>query len=189
MIGWAAARWIATTIPDSAANTPLTNDNDPALRYAVAVQEGHCEQVMEMTRWIRERIAYVKATETDPAAVEQTREEICADMQERPVEQNVITPEGIEDKFAFPPGASIEVVRRDQGHPGLDEPLSHRTWLRVRYPVERYAPRDQLGRIVQSMVVGVNVSEQGMIVKAGVRGNIEVDESAIEVAAASAPGE
>lgn len=168
---------------------PVSDQEDPALRYVVAVQEGHCERVLEMTRWMRERIGYVKATDGSPGVVEDTRDNLCADLQDRPVEANVLTEEGIDDKFAFPPGALVEVVRRDEGRRDLGEPIDHRTWVRVTYPVERYAPRDTAGRAIRSMVVGISVSAQGLIVKAGVLGNLEVDRTSIQVESPGSPGE
>lgn len=185
-MGWVIAQWIGGAMGPG--EPAISDRDDPAVQYALAVQEGHCERVMDMTQWIRERIAYVQTTQGNSGAVDEVRDAICAEMQDRPVEQSVLTREGIEDRFAFPPGASLRVVRRDSGRNDLDDAVGHRTWLEVVYPVERYAPRTEHGAFVRSMVVGVNVSPEGMVVKAGVVGNLDVDPASVRIEESVSPG-
>lgn len=190
LAGWGITQWGFRIVSDATQAEGFGGpSNDAAVVYARAVQDGHCERVIALARWMQERVAYVSATGSGPRAAEEARDEICADLQDRPVERNVLTREGIDDKYAFPPGATIAAVRRDKGRGDLDAAVDHRTWVRVEYPVERYAPRSEDGRAIRAMVVGVNVSPDGLIVKAGVLGNVEVDQTSLEFEGPTLTGE
>ncbi len=154
--------------------------HDPALRYAAAVQDGDCELVVAMARSMQDRLRYVQSTSGQGNEYALARDALCEDLQSRPVEGNLLAPEGIEDKYVFPPGARIEWLRRDAGRQTLDSPVAHRTWLRVSYPIDRYAPRGVDGRAIRAMDVGVNVSPDGSIVKAEIVGNLDVDRSSLQ---------
>jgi hypothetical protein len=154
---------------------PLTTAQQAVVTaYIEAVQEADCETVAAMTQWIRERLDYVGTTTGEPSAVEHAKDKLCDELQERPVEGNLVGPEGIEDKYVFPPGAEVTVVGRDTGRRDLQSPVAYRAWMRVGYPVDRYAPRDEAGRPIRAMTVGLTIAPDGAVVKAGILGNVEV---------------
>ena len=92
----------------------------------------------------------------------------------RTVEGNHIGPEGIEDSYVFAPGARLEVVDVDGGRQDLERPVKQRTWIRVSYPDPLRAPCDGKGGPVEALVAGVNVDDEGLVLKASVIGNLDI---------------
>lgn len=161
--------------------TPAVNAG-LAMRYAQAIQDGNCDEILRMTSWMVDRMRRVALESSDPAVIEATRAELCAQIRSRVVEGNVLRLEGIEDQYVFAPGATLEVVGRDDGRTDLSGPVAYRTWIQVTYPNSRTAPLVQdpegnaVARPVRSWNVGINVSRaDNTIMKAGVVGNLDID--------------
>lgn len=150
-------------------------DSLEAVEYAKGVQRGSCNQVIDMTWWMRERLLYVESNATTSGEVRKAKEDFCEKMLDRVDEKNLVTAEGVEDQYLFVPGATIEVVGMDRGRQGLAKPAAKRIWMQVRYPVQATALRDPEGNQIRALVVGVNLSEDGYVLKAGVLGNLEID--------------
>ena len=146
-----------------------------AFLYGKAIKEGQCDEVVAMTRWMRERLDYAAMTSGDPSAREKAKKELCEKLQSRPPEGNQLGPQGIDDKYVFSPGAKIEIVALDEGRTGLASAVKTRAWLRVTYPHKRNALRDRVGNAVRSLLVGVNISEDGYVLKAGIQGNLDIE--------------
>lgn len=146
-----------------------------ARRYASAIQSGRCDEVIAMTAWMQERLEYVRRTAADPNEEIRTREELCRKTQERRPEGNQLSLEGIEDVYVFLLDAEVEVVGVDEGRDDLEKPVEERTWLEVRYPSKFRALHDQSGYPIKSLVVGVNISADGYVLKAGFLGNLDID--------------
>ena len=166
---------------DSAAGT---SRRCTAVRYALALQEGRTDDVIALTHWMQERLKRVRLGSDDSADMTAAREELRGDIVRRTLEGNRLRPEGVEDKYIFAPGARIEVVGADKRRDSADAlscPVKERTWLRVEYPAPAEALRDEAGRPIRSIVVGVDVSWEGLVVKAGVLGNVELDREAIRL--------
>lgn len=151
------------------------DDGREAVRYASAIQSGRCDDVIAMTLWMQERLQYVRMTSSDPNEESKAREELCRRWLERTPEGNQLSPEGIEDAYVFTPGAEVTVIGVDDGREDLDKPVRERTWLEVRYPTKFRALHDQEGNPIQSLTVGVNISRDGYVLKAGVLGNLDID--------------
>lgn len=143
--------------------------------YARAVQRGNCDEVIGLTWWMQERLNYVRMSGGDPEAVAAARDALCSGLLDRTPEGNQLTPEGIEDKYLFPPDAAIEVLAVEEGGDPLEKPVFCVVWLRVDYPDARTAPRGEGGRPVKSLLAGVPVSADGYVLKGGVRGNLLID--------------
>ncbi len=154
----------------------------PAWRYARALQEGACEDVVEMTLWMQERLKRVAAMSDSADAVQEARAALCAEVGVREPAGNQLTGEGIEDKYVFAPGATLEVVAVDAGQEDLAAPVKERVWIRVTYPSRMHALRDSASLPIRSLTVGVNVSEQDQILKANIVGNVEVYTESISYA-------
>ncbi len=122
------------------------------MQYARACQNGAWDAVMDMTA---SHAPFWQARKT--------------------AEGNRLRPEGIEDVYLFAPTAMLRVVRTDSGRADLDRPACGRAWMEVVYPVRAQAPRDEQGRAIRKMVVGVNVACDELILKANVVGNMEVE--------------
>lgn len=155
--------------------------NHPALEYAQAVQRRDCEKVMSQTAWIQARLERVQLESGTTGALNEARKTFCDDLTRSAIEENQLRSEGVEDKYVFAPGAAFEFVREDKGLAELSSPVASRAWIRVTYPLMSRALRDEDGRPIESLIVGVNVSDNGQVVKAGVIGNLEIDTGSIDL--------
>jgi hypothetical protein len=61
----------------------------------------------------------------------------------------------------------------------LSKPVQERVWLLVTYPAADRALCDETGKAIRSIRVGVNVSPDSYVVKAGVVGNLDIDRDSI----------
>ncbi len=156
--------------------TPLSS---VAWRYALAVRDNNCAEVIRMTLWMNERLDRVRAAHGDSERLEAAREALCRRITRRVIEGNQLTAEGVEDPYIFAPGVELNLVGVDGGAAGLERPVAERSWIRVTYPNRRRALRDQEGQPIRSIVVGVNVSQDGYVLKAGFIGNLDVDRDSI----------
>lgn len=154
---------------------PLTRMDRAALRYATACQETNCEVVIAMTLWMKDRLSYVRTQHGEGEEVAQARLKLCEDLSDRRTEGNQLTPEGIEDKYLFSPHATIRFAGRGEEEAGTTKMEASVVWLEVEYAEKRHAVRDRDGRPVQSLRVGVHVSPDGDIIKAGILGNTAID--------------
>jgi hypothetical protein len=145
------------------------------LAYARAVQTGNCEDVIDLTWWMQERLEYVRMRGGDPEAVAAARDALCSGLLDRTPEGNQLSPEGIEDKYLLQQDATIEAVAVETGGDALEKPVSRVVWLRVTYGDVRTAPRGEGGRPLKSLLAGVPVSADGYVLKGGVRGNLVID--------------
>lgn len=150
-----------------------------AWRYALAVRDSNCAEVTRMTLWMNERLDRVRAAHGDSEELEAARQALCRQITHRAIEGNQLTAEGVEAQYIFAPGVDLELIGVDKGAPGLKRPVAERSWIRVTYPHRGRALRDDEGRPIRSIVVGINVSQDGYILKAGVIGNLEVDRESI----------
>ncbi|MCX5759317.1 MAG: hypothetical protein NTU83_12565 [Candidatus Hydrogenedentes bacterium] len=146
-----------------------------ALRYVRACQDGAWDEVVKMTAWMRDRLDRVSAKEASSAKREAVVKELSDSLRQRTAEGNRLRTEGIEDVYLFAPGATVRLLRTDAGRTDLDRPVCGRAWLEVTYPTREKAPRDEKGRAIRSLVVGLNASGDGLILKARVLGNADID--------------
>lgn len=145
---------------------------DPvALAYAGAYRDERCRDVITMTWWMQERVAYETERGTD---AEHVRNELCAKVFKRYPAENVLGPHGIEDQYIFRPGAQIEHVGCDAGRDDLEKKVRKRCWFRINYPQVYGSPGDVNGRPIKSIAVGINVSEDGHVLKASIIGNLDI---------------
>ncbi|HOF41357.1 MAG TPA: hypothetical protein PLD73_14895 [Candidatus Hydrogenedentes bacterium] len=167
----------------SAQYTPRELPLCDAARYALAYQENRADDVIRMTHWMQECLKRVQRGSDDPNALAAMYEQLRRSILYRTLEGNRLRPEGVEDKYIFAPGTHIELLagdnREDCAGDELSCPVRERTWLYVTYPDAAGALRDEEGRPIRSIVVGVAVSPDGQIVKAGVLGNVEIDRERI----------
>ncbi|MFP4192230.1 MAG: hypothetical protein ACLFU6_09190 [Candidatus Hydrogenedentota bacterium] len=150
-----------------------------AWRYALAVRDNNCAEVIRMTLWMNERLDGVRAAHGDSEELEAAWKALCRRISLRAIEGNQLTAEGVEDPYIFAPGVDLELMGVDKGAAGLKRPVAERSWIKVTYPDQGRALRDDEGRPIRSIVVGINVSQDGYILKAGVIGNLEVDRESI----------
>ena len=150
-----------------------------AMQYAMAVQQGQADTAVRLTLWMQDRLEHVRLTSSDEAEVQAALKELKQTLTQRLVEGNQLRPEGIEDQYVFRPGAVINPVETDEGRTTLERQVARRVWFEVEYPRERMALLDRKGHPIRSVRVGVNVSEDGHILKAGVIGNLDIEYGSI----------
>ena len=162
---------------------PLDEDPDvvAALRYARALQDGFCDEIIRSTAWMDDRMHRVAIESAGEDVVETAWDALCAKALDRAVEGNLLVPEGIEDQYVFAPGAELNVAGVDAGRDDLDRPVAKRVWIRVTFARQQTAPlarAEEGGEMmaVRALTVGVNLSKDGgLVVKAGVVGNLDID--------------
>ena len=152
-----------------------------AMRYAHALQEGNAEEVIRLTAWMQERLDYVRITQGTQEALLQARKELIRKITERKIEENKLTAEGVEDKYLFAPGTQLELVSEDEGRDDLAFRVKKRYWIRITYPFRERALMNMDGHPIRSLVVGLNISDKDKILKAGIRGNTDIDYESIVV--------
>lgn len=143
-------------------------------RYTRAVQQGMCDEISEITWWMQERIAYVRQTGSAEELAE-ARANLCEAATSRDSGRRMIGGEGIADQYVFRPESTWRIVRVDEGRDDLSKPVGERAWLKVTHSLKTRAPLDEMGNPIRSMMVGINVSTDNFVLKAGVRGNVEID--------------
>lgn len=148
---------------------------DIALQYVRACQNETWDVVVKMTAWMRERLDRACAVDPSPDKRATLAREMADALRRRTAEGNRLRAEGIEDVYLFAPGTKARVVRSDAGRSDLERPTRQRVWIQITYPSRAKAPRDEQGRAIRSLTAGVNISPDGLILKAGVLGNTEVD--------------
>lgn len=164
--------WTEASLEESV--VPEVVRDSVAWRYAKAYQDGNWSQVLELTLWMEDRLAFV-ARSDGADAVAQERENLIAQVSERRIADNHLRDVGVDDQYIFIPGARIEYVRDDAGRDDLEAAVARRTWFRVTYPAREKALLDKEGLPIRSVLVGVNVSLDGRVLKAEVVGNLDID--------------
>ncbi len=153
--------------------SPVSESADIAQRYVSAVQARNCARAIELTWWMQERLRF--AIKSGEDAQGSAMEDLCNSLKDRTAEGNHLQLEGIEDQYVFAPLAKVEVSGLDAGRQDLVKPVVERVWMLVSYAVPTQALRDENGTPIKSLTVGVNVSADGYVLKAGVIGNLEID--------------
>lgn len=155
---------------------PVADDvGATAMAYAQAMQRNQGEEVVRMTLWIQDRLSRLRLNGADEAALQEESAKLARRTQDRRIEGNQLSSEGLEDRYIFAPGARLELLGVDAGRTDLAQPSKGRAWLRVTYPMKTTAPRGSRELPIRSIIVGVNVSKQGLVLKAGIVGNLEID--------------
>ncbi len=156
-----------------AADTPDSRGTRIAERYVSAYQSRACSQVIELTWWMQERLHAVSGLGPEERGAAMA--DLCELVKDRSMEANRLRPLGTEDQYIFAPLAQIEVTGVDDGREDLVKPVMERVWMRVSYPVPTQALRDETGVAIKSLRVGLNVSSDEYVLKAGAIGNLEID--------------
>lgn len=145
-----------------------------AERYIHGIRDGNCEAAIELTWWMRERLRRNEEAET-PLASQAVRDELCASIQRDDPDGFAITVEGIDDQYVLTPSMEYTILGADAGAVNLAKAPAERVWVEVRYPADGPAPRDENDSTVRVLRVGINISADGYVLKAGIQGNLDIE--------------
>lgn len=158
--------------PDQAA--PEVVRESVAWQYARAYQEGNWTRVVALTLWMQDRLSFV-ATSEGQEKVPAARDALIAQVSTRGIADNYLRDTGVEDQYVFTPGSRLVYMTVDEGRDDLAAAVASRTWFKVTFPARSKALLDREGIPIRSVRVGVNVSAGGLVLKAGVVGNLDID--------------
>ncbi len=168
----------------------MTTDGQDSVAwaYARAYQEGDWARAIELTIWMEERLVFVARTGT-PEDVVAERKRLIEQISTRVLTDMQLRDAGVDDQYIFAPGVRLEHVLDDSGRDDLAAEVAWRTWFNVIYPSREKALLDWDGMPIHSVYVGVNVSLDGRILKAGIIGNLDIDWDSIRYDWPSQQGE
>lgn len=165
--------------PQRFATPPVAVDSEalsetPGGRYALSLVQGDYEAVVDQVLWMNERLNRIRLQTGDEEAVFAARADLLEGLGRRTVAENQLTPEGVEDKYVFAPGAMLEWLAQEDGRDDLEAPAARSDWIAVRYPSRARALRDEENIPIHRIVVGVHTDRGGQVLKAGVEGNLDI---------------
>jgi hypothetical protein len=149
--------------------------NPVALEYVAAYQQGRTDDIVRLTCWMQDRLGRLRSDLANPGDLARAMGALEARSRERTEDGNQLRDEGVEDQYVLAAGAVVKPIGVDQGRDDLERPARDRTWVRITYGHRPAALRDQDGLPIRSLVAGINVSEDGLVLKAGVIGNLDID--------------
>lgn len=154
---------------------------EAAMRYAEALRARDCEAVIAQTAWMQDRLERVRLTGGHEAEAAE-RTELADRIVAWHEEENVLEYEGVKDAYVFAPGCSLALSRpsvEEERVPAKADGIEM-VWLRVTYPHKQRALRDASGRPLKALTAGVAIDGNGQVVKAALRGNLEIARSSLE---------
>jgi hypothetical protein len=176
--GAVASTFGAPEAPEAPLPTTVVLENweeNPGWRYARALQTGDWDYIVDHTLWMQERLDYVQLQNSADEAVAAAHGEFVVQISERPAAGNQLREEGVEDQYVFSPAATLTMLSVDAGLEDLEAPVAGRAWIEVQYAERMAALLDESGLPIKRLVVGVNYTEEGAVLKGGIVGNLEID--------------
>lgn len=164
----------AGVVPPESVPLEVRLADHPAVRYAHAMLDNDCETVIGLTLWMGERLQHARIHGGDDGHRE-ARDALCRRVFERRLEDAEWSTSGVEDRFVFQPGARVEILGLEEGRRDLERTAMEGVRFRVAYATPERALRDASGTPIQSLETVVWVSREGLVLKAGVIGDAEVD--------------
>ncbi len=157
-------------------------ESHPAMAYVKAYQEGKWEDIIEQTLWIQERLKFVSnASNNDEGKILIEKQDIAKKIQNRDINNNYLTKEGVEDQYIFIPEAKVSIIGIDNKGPFTDKRIKEMVWLSVEYPKPSKALRNEKQIPIKSLVCSISINNDGKIVKSSIIGNVKIDYSSIKL--------
>lgn len=147
-----------------------------AMAYIKAAIDCDCEGIISRTEWMQTRLGRLQDAGATPAELEADRARLCEDFCGRDDEGGYeVRDEGVADPYLFVPGVEYEFIGQDEGRQDLEVPVSARVWVALRFPSPTRCLIDQNGRAISGVTVGLNMTAGGLVAKANVLGNAEIN--------------
>ena len=161
---------LQTPAPVLDVTAPAVANDDPGLQYIRALQSREYARTIALTEWMQTRIQ-----QSPPESRPAIEAELLTSLQHRTPAENELRLEGLEDPYLFATGALIKPLATDPGRTDLDQPIHHRTWFEITYPDPATAPLGPTHQRLHTLRAALNISTTGLILKANVIGNAEID--------------
>lgn len=163
-------------VEDPLSNLPAARAEfqEIAERYIAGIRDGNCAQVIDLTWWMQERLRR-NAESATPQPSQVVRDELCASIQRDDPDGFKLSVEGIDDQYVLTPGIEYTIIGADEGAANLAKLPAERVWAEIRYRADESTPRDENDRAIRVLRVGINISADGYVLKAGIRGNLDID--------------
>jgi hypothetical protein len=143
--------------------------------YIRAFQAENCAEITRLTWWMQERLLFLQEQTLDETERTRALEEMCTEVRRDRTAPHLLTVEGIADQYVLTPQSTFDILGADQSTDKLAKPAAERVWVRVSYPNKAVALKDGKTNPIKSLVIGIHISTDEYILKAGIRGNIEID--------------
>ena len=159
---------------------PLVEATQSALvrNYINAYQVKNCDEIIQTTWWIQERLA--KLNETDTAAIDTEKARLCEELYALNTKDSMIKITGLNDQYLLSPVSTFKILGADPGRDDLAKPVLERVWIEIVYADPNTAPQLENNLSpVHSIIAGINISDDNYILKGAVRGNWEIDLTSI----------
>ena len=150
-------------------------------RYISAYQTKNCDEAIKCTLWIQDRIEFLQEEfSVDSEQMRQARLELCEKLFLKKHEDSRIDILGLDDQYLMGPISVFTLVSADSGRIDLEKPVLERVWVKFVYSNPKTAPKAQNGVTpIHSLLAGINISEDHLMLKGSARGCWEIDLSSI----------
>lgn len=150
-------------------------------RYIAAYQTRNCDEVIDCTLWVKERIQTINAQfGTDSEQLKQAQLELCEQLFSKDDNGSRMDILGLDDQYLMGPLSIFTLLIADSGRKNLEKPVLERVWVEFVYSNPKTAPKTQNGATpIHSLLAGINISDDRLILKGSTRGCWEIDISSI----------
>lgn len=145
-----------------------------AMAYVEAAIACDCEEIIARTEWMQTRLEEMENSGATAEEMAADRSRLCETFCTREEDGFQVVDEGVRDPYLFFPGVEYSFVGQDEGREDLEVPVAARAWIALRFPSPTRCLRDPDGRAISGITVGLNMTADGLVAKAGVLGNAEL---------------
>lgn len=145
-----------------------------AMAYVEAAIDCDCDGIIDRTEWMRARLDRLNESGASPDDIAADRASLCEDFCERDESGYEVVDEGVDDPYLFFPGVEYKFIGQDEGRDDLAVPVASRAWIALRFPSPTRCLKNPDGRAISGVTVGLNMTAEGLVAKAGVLGNTEI---------------
>ncbi|GEM_PF-2848655 len=157
-------------------------EKHPVMLYVRAYQEGKWDEIVEQTQWIQERIKFISNNgDNKQEKIINEKKEIIKKIQDRNINKNYLTKEGVDDQYIFLPEAKINIIGIDDKGPFIDKRIKETVFLNVEYTKPSKALRNEQQIPIKFLVCSLSVNSEGKIVKSSIIGNAKIEYSSIKL--------
>lgn len=170
------------SLPFEEENLILPPDH-PIITYIRAYQNGNYEQIIQQTLWIQDRIQFLREIENkNDDEIQQEIKRIVEQLKEKDINENFLTPNGVDDKYLFSSDSTIKVIDIQKNNTEEEDPrIKEKYYLKIEYHKPSTALRNEKQIPIQSLIAVISITENGKVVKTNIKGNAQIIANSIKV--------